>query len=121
MKLGWLVVVSVVAVCACNKDYDECEALRARAEVEMQETRMELDQLRQAYEKQTKDLAALDKKLVDALATIEAAQNDADRERARARLQQIRTETRPIPINPKRPKTMTRDECLTNPLAKGCS
>ncbi|MBA3463787.1 MAG: hypothetical protein H0T46_27775 [Deltaproteobacteria bacterium] len=117
MKLGWLVVVLAFAACKSN---DECEARAAKAEQIAAEARKEAEEARQVNEKLSKDLAELDVKLEAAVATVGNAQNDADRAAARAKLEELRKEARPIPINPTKSSGRKREDCLNNPLAKGC-
>lgn len=117
MKLAWLVIL---LACGCNKSDDECEARAARAEQVAAEARKDADEARQMNEKLSKDMAELDKKVEAAVETVGNAQNEADRAAAKAKLEELRKGTRPIPINPNGPRVMSREECLNNPLAKGC-
>lgn len=142
-----LAAILLVAACACGNSKSDSPAAReaetgdrSRAELEEQLRRAELeaDEARKAaqeaqdqVERLSKDLEALDAKVTAAIDSLMAAQNDADRAAAKAKLAELQREqaemrarvemTRDKAAKAQRTKGRTvSKECMDNPLAKGC-
>lgn len=151
MKIGWLLVV-VVAACgsegkkaeappgntapaetapAPRRD-DDLEAQRMRAEAEyayaMKAAQEAIEKV-EALQRELDDLSARTGAAIDSLV---AAQNDADRSAAKAKLEALRKEQAEMKMKLEAAKaraqraqrkqgTPVSAECLDNPLAKGCT
>jgi hypothetical protein len=103
---------------------EEAEAVAAKAVKEAQEARDKVDQAQ-------KDVDELTQKLTAAVDAVMAAQNDADRTAAKAKLEQLRREKAEVETRLGEAKasaaraarlkgTSISKECMDNPLAKGC-
>lgn len=110
----------------------EAEAARDKAEREADEAVKLAAEVQERVEKLTYDLEQLDKRVTTAVDSVVAAQNDADRANAKAKLEELRREkaemeakiaaAKAAAAKAQRAKGRTiSKECQDNPLAKGCS
>jgi uncharacterized protein YqfA (UPF0365 family) len=115
-----------------KRESDEANAAKERAEEVTRKAVQEAKDAQEKVEKLSNDLADLDKKVNSAVDAVMTAQNDADRNSARANLEKLRREkfemeqriqaARAAAAKAERAKGVhLSKECLENPLAKGCS
>jgi len=122
-------------VCTAAGTFGACEctadARVARAEADAAEARLEAREATEIVERLQRDVATLDERTQKAVDMVVAAQTDADRANAKARLEALRkekeemdrrlAEARARAAKAERQRgTKIREECLDNPLAKGC-
>lgn len=116
---------------AANAEADGPEAAMRKAEQDAIQAVKDAQEAMERLDRLQTDLTALDTKVSAAIDTVIAAQNDADRAAAKARLEQLRAEKAEMDrrimeakakaVRAERKKGVKVDaRCLDNPLAKGC-
>lgn len=110
----------------------DAELARDKAEASAREAEKQAHEAAERVDKLSRDLEDLDKRLTGAVDSVIAAQTDADRSAARARLEQLRKEKAEMEARIAAAKAAAEKaqrqkgvkiskECQDNPLAKGCS
>jgi hypothetical protein len=128
-----IIAVLVLAFAACGKDdLRDLERDRAAAENRAREAERAAEEAMMKVEKLERDSMELDKKVQSATDAVIAAQTDADRESAKAKLEALRKERAKFDRDVAEAKAAAAKakriqgrsiskECQDNPLAKGCS
>ena len=102
-----------------------------KAEREAAMARKEAQEAMERVDRLATDLEALDKRVTDAIDAVVAAQSDADRANAKAKLEKLRREKAEMEQRIKdarehagkatrRQGRQVSKQCMDNPLAKGC-
>ena len=136
MRWQWCVMLAgILGACdsgAPSRDVARAETARQRAELEAQQAIKASVDASAKLEAAARDLAALDDKVAKAVDVVVNAQTDAERTRGTAELQQLRkakvdleatfAAAKAAAARAERAKGVhISQECLDNPLAKGCS
>ncbi|MFT3699308.1 MAG: hypothetical protein QM831_39535 [Kofleriaceae bacterium] len=126
------IVIGIVVAVKSMAASDEDNKKRVAAEKMAQDAANAAKEAQDKVEKLSNDLIDLGKRVDKATDALAAAQNDADRQAARAKLDQLRKEradmeeriaqAKAAAAKAERNKGIHQSkECLDNPLAKGCS
>jgi septal ring factor EnvC (AmiA/AmiB activator) len=115
--------------CSDRARSEELAKQAAHAEQAAKQAAQEAKEAQDRVEKLASDLADLDSRLKAATDALIAAQNDADRNAARASLDKVRRDKLEIEQRIRAERAAAEratgvhrsKECLENPLAKGCS
>ena len=111
---------------------DKANEEKERADLIAKQAVEDAKEAQERVEKLSNDLADLDKKVSSAINAVVAAQNDADRKRAAADLDKLQQQKRDMEQRIAAAKAAAdkanrakglhiSQECLDNPLAKGCN
>ncbi len=128
-------LIGLALVMACGDAAEEMERAQQRAHAAEQRAKVAEKLAAEAYDRVTqlnRDLETMGEKVAAAVDAVVAAQNDADRASAKAKLESLRkekttmearfAEARAAAAQAQRKKGATlSQECLNNPLAKGCN
>jgi len=136
----WMVAVTVIAAIAAvgliffaiqrNQNASDADAAKQKAEQVAAEAVKAAQDAQDKVEKLARDLEDLDKRVGSAVDNVVAAQNDADRLSAKAKLEELRREKADMETRIANAKAAAAKaerakgvhlskECLDNPLAKG--
>jgi chromosome segregation ATPase len=133
--LRWVVALALVGACGVDERLHQAERDREAAEQAEREKVRTLREARDAIDRIDKlehDMADLDRKLTAAIDQVTAAQNDADRAAAMAKLKMLQKEQHDLQMRMAEAKAQAEraqrtqgmpvsQACKDNPLAKGCN
>jgi len=125
------VVIAIILIVKFQTSSEEAAEKQRQAEVEKEKAVKAAQEAQALVDRLQRDLADMDKKVSAAVDGVVAAQNDADRASAKAKLQELNrqkyemekriAEAKAAAARAERLKgAKVSAECANNPLAKGC-